>query len=409
MKTLKLISAVLILGLAGSNSLLRGQNATPDQQAKQDQDLLQQQKADHAEIQQLKQRVSETEKKLSDVQRDAAEPALSEEAAATRHMTISGGADVLYQKAEGENGSFALSHFSPVLLYRASDKVLAEAEMEMKVLDNGDTELGLEYAQIDYLVSDYLTLIVGRFTLPIGVVREKLDAGWINKLPIQPLPEADATAIIPENDIGVQARGGLPLSDALRLTYAVYVVNGPGEDDATNLVFGIGTDVNHRPSEGGRLALFYPRQAHQDIEVGVSGQTGPWSKDGERNWSVVAVDAALHLNESTEFRGEYMQTRQDTDTEGTLDRDGWWAQAAYKLAGLDLDLPLINNFEAVFRYSGLQLPDGHASQYTPGLNYYVNNTFIVKVACAFGRGDAMDADGNSLDRRQFLLQVAYGF
>lgn len=432
MKTTKLCIALLILGWGGSNALLRGQDTPPDQQQKQVQDLSQQQKEDRQQIEQLKQRLDATDKKLGDAQKavtetqkqaadaqkaatEAAakiqpvEPVASEEATATRNLTIAGGADVLFQKNSGDKGNFTLGHFNPVLLYRAGDHVLAEAEMEMKVTDNGDTELGLEYAQIDYLVNDYLTLIAGRFVLPIGVVREKLDAGWINKLPIQPLPEADATALIPENDIGVQARGALPLSGPLRLTYAAYVVNGPGEDDATNIMFNAGANFNKNPSEGGRLALFVPWEAHHDIEIGVSGQTGRWNHDGDLQWSVAAVDAALHFNEYTEFRGEYLKTWQQTDTEGTLDKEGWWAQVAYKLAGLNLDLPVINDFEAVFRYSGLQLPDGHANQFTPGLNYYINNTFIVKAACAFGKSNTVDADGNSLDQTQLLVQVAYGF
>jgi hypothetical protein len=395
------------------------------QQAEEIKDLKKGRAEDQQEIQQLKEKVGATEQKATETQKKAEEaqktateaaakvqpvgPVPNEEAAATRNLVISGFADVQYQKNEGERGSFFLAHFNPVLLFRASDKVLAEAEMEMEVTPEGGTEMNLEYAQIDYLFNDYVTFIAGRFTLPIGVVREKLDAMWINKLPIQPLPEADTTAIIPENDIGVQARGGLHICDPVVLTYAVYLVNGPGDDDAGNVVFNNGADFNKNPSGGGRLAVFYPWEAYHDIEVGVSGQTGAWSNDGELLWSALAVDGALHLTQYAEFRGEYIKTWQETAGGPTLDRDGWWAQVAYKLAGLNLELPMVNNLEAVFRYSGVSLPTGHANQYALGLIYHVTNTLLVKGAYVFGQSNTVDADGNSLDRNQLTLQFVYGF
>ncbi len=388
------------------------------QQAGEIQDLKKGRAEDQQEIQRLKEKMGATDQKAEEAQKTATEtaakvqpvgPVPSEEAAATRNLTISGFADVQYQKNEGEHGSFFLAHFNPVLLFRAGDKVLAEAEMEMGVTPEGGTEMNLEYAQIDYLFNDYVTFIAGRFTLPIGVVREKLDAMWINKLPIQPLPEADATAILPENDIGVQARGALHVCDPVVLTYSLYLVNGPGDDGAGGVVFDKGVDSNKDPSWGGRLALFYPWEASHDIEVGVSGQTGPWSDDGELLWSAFALDGALHLTQYAEFRGEYIKTWQETAGGPTMDRDGWWVQAAYKLAGLNLELPMVNNLEAVFRYSGVSLPTGHANQYALGLIYHVTNTLLVKGAYAFGQSNTVDADGNSLDRNQLTLQFVYGF
>jgi hypothetical protein len=406
------------------------------QQGQQIQELQKAREQDQQEIQHLKQQLgetqattAETQKKVEETQKTATDAAAAaaaaakvqpvapvppEEATATRNFVMAGGMDVTYQKSEGENGSFFLTHFNPILLFRATDNVLAEGSLEMSVQDNGDTEVNLEYATIDYMFNDYTTLIAGRYLVPLGVVREKLDPAWIDKLPLQPLPEADATAIIPENEIGAQARGAFHLSGASAFTYALFISNGESSDGDSNVVFNSGSSNNGKPSGGGRLAMFYPWEAHHDIEVGVSGQTGPWTDNGDELWSAFAVDAALHLSPNFEARGEFIQTWQDNIGAPTTNKEGWWAQAAYKLAGLNLDWPLINSMETVFRYNGEHQQGGHVHEYDLGLNYYVTNTLILKGAYSFFQSNlhdftTPDGDTVNLDKNMFTLQAAYGF
>jgi hypothetical protein len=440
------ISAVSLLLLnppragAQTNDDLKVMQDVLQKQGQQIQELLKGRTEDQKKIQHLEQLVGETGQKAEQSQRAATnaqqkaeeiaadvaarvqtlQSGPSEEASATRNFLLTGMADMTYQKSDGQNGSFAQAHVAPILLFRAGDKILFETELEMKVASDGSSELGLEYAQLDYLVNDSLTLIAGRFVLPLGVVREKHDAVWINKLPIMPLPESDVTALIPENDIGVQARGGFHLNDRALMTYALYVANGPGsgEDgpghfDSTGTWtisngFQGGSSMSGTPNGGGRLAVFYPWKPNHDVEIGVSGQTGR----GMDNlmWSAFALDASLHLGPNLELRGEFINTWEDTTDVGTLRRKGWWAQAAYKLAGLNLEWPLINNFEAVFRYGGEQLPDGHINEYDLGLIYHVSNTLLLKGAYSFMDGNAFNQDtGNNRWPNMFTFQVAYGF
>jgi hypothetical protein len=443
------ISAVSLLLLntpragAQSTDVLKEMGDLLQKQGQQIQELLIGRAEDQKKIQHLEQLVGETgqkaeqsqraatnaQQKAEETQKIAADVAAkvqtlqsgpSEEASATRNFLLTGMADMTYQKSDGQNGSFAQAHVAPILLFRAGDKILFETELEMKVASDGSTELGLEYAQLDYLVNDSLTLIAGRFVLPLGVVREKHDAVWINKLPIMPLPESDVTALIPENDIGVQARGGFHLNDRALMTYALYVANGPGSGGdgpghfdstgtwTTSNPFNGGSSMSGTPNGGGRLAVFYPWKPNHDVEIGVSGQTGR----GMDNlmWSAFALDASLHLGPNLEFRGEFINTWEDTTDVGALRRKGWWAQAAYKLAGLNLEWPLINNFEAVFRYGGEQLPDGHINEYDLGLIYHVSNTLLLKGAYSFMDGNAFNQDtGNNRWPNMFTFQVAYGF
>lgn len=401
-------------------------------QGQQIQDLQQGRAQDQKEIQRLKQQVGETQQTATDAQKKADEsqkvatetaakvqpvgPVVSEEAAAQRNFLITGGMDLLYQKHESEDGSFFLAHFNPILLFRATDKVLAEGSLEMSVQGDGSAEVNLEYATIDYLFNDSVTFLAGRFLQPIGVVREKTDAAWINKLPILPLPEADDTALFAENDIGLQARGAFHVCDPVTMTYALFVGNGPGDTNPNNGMptFNTGVSANGNPNGGGRLALFYPWAAHDDLEIGVSGETGPYSADGKQLWSVFAVDAALHLTANFELRGEFLQTWQDTTGLPTTDRNGWWGQAAYKLAGLNLDWPMINNVEAVFRVGGEHQQGGYVNEYDLGLNYHITNTLIVKGAYSVFQSNLhsfVNADGDTLDlnKNEFTLQAVYGF
>lgn len=432
--------SLLMLNVPGAtaqtNTDLKGMQEMLQTQGQQIQQLLKGRAEDQQKIQRLEHMVGENsqkadrseqaatnaQQKAEQTQKAAADVAAqvqamqsnppSEEASANRNLLVTGFADTLYRKEAGGNGSFALAHFNPILLYRASDNVLFEGEMEMEVAEDGSTELNIEYGQIDYVVNDDLTLIGGRFVLPLGVVREKLDAGWINKMPIMPLPEADATSLIPENDIGVQARGALDVGPQSSLAYAAYIVNGPGEGEDDAMIFNNGSSLNGTPSGGGRLALFHYWQPQHDVELGVSGQTGPWSMDGDQFYSVCAVDAALHFGPYAECRGEYMKTWQETADRGTLEASGWWAQIAYELAGLNLDWPVVNNLEAVCRYSGEcntrdedgNFIEGHINQYAIGLNYHVTNTMLVKSSYEFN-----DSNISDLNHDAFTIQAVYGF
>lgn len=420
---------------AQTNDDLKAMQDLLQTQGQQIQELLNGRAEDQKKIQHLEQLMGETRQKAEQTesvatnaqqkaeatQKATAEVAAqveqmqsqpSEEASATRNFMITGFADTLYRKVDGQNGSFFLAHFNPIFLFRASDNVLAEGELEMEVAEDGTTEANLEYAQIDYLFNDYLTFIAGRFVLPIGVVREKLDAAWINKMPIMPLPEADGTSLISENDIGVQARGAFDLGQQSQLTYALYGVNGPGDGGGDALIFNNGSSLNGRPSGGGRVALFHYWKPQQDVELGVSGQSGPWSADGNQLYSVVAVDAAVHLGPYVECRGEYMNTWQETADQGTLEAGGWWAQVAYELAGLNLDWPVVNNLEGVFRYSGESntrdedgnFIRGHINQCALGLIYHFTNTLLVKGSYEFNDSNIPDLNHNAL-----TFQAVFGF
>lgn len=344
--------------------------------------------------------------------------AVSEEARAKSHVLITGYADVGFRDRDGEDGTFRVGHFNPIFLYRYGDRLLAEAELEVELEreegESGETEVVLEYLTLDYVLHDYVTLIAGKFLLPVGVFNEKIHPGWINKLPSKPLPYDED--LIPETDIGIQLRGAVNAGEAV-LSYAVFGTNGPtseteeeiGEDgviirEEELELEGNFKDNNRDKAFGGRGAIFYPFGTFS-VETGISGLIGDWDDDDELTYSAIVVDAEIHALENLlELRGEGLITNVETPEEGDIDRNGAYVQAAYKLAAVDI--PIVSQTELVCRYGAIRSDEDGADrdQFTVGGNYYFTNTFLFKIAYDFNDGDIKENDADVLN-----LQLAYGF
>jgi hypothetical protein len=160
------------------------------------------------------------------------------------------------------------------------------------------------------------------------------------------------------------------------------------------------------PSGGGRIGWFVPFKAHTDLELGVSGQTGQWDNNGQKNWSALVIDAALHITPYFEAKGEYINTWQETADMGTVRPRGWWVQAGYKLAGLNLDLPVVNDLELMGRFDNLNDGLGTTTdRVTAGFVYYLSNTLLFEGDYEFvhSRG------GPAAATPGLILQLSYGF
>jgi hypothetical protein len=85
---------------------------------------------------------------------------------------------------------------------------------------------------------------------------------------------------------------------------------------------------------------------------------------------------------------------------------GSWVQAAYKLAGLNLSLPYINNVELVGRYDYANDALGTKStRWTAGAVYYFSNTLLLEGDYEFIRSHGP----NALPANAFVIQLSYGF
>jgi hypothetical protein len=390
---------------------------------------------DQQEIQQLKQQIQDAEKTATDAQQKAEAASQVQPVhpvpptpAATHNFTMVGDAEIQFGKVEGSHSAFALADFAPIFLFRARDNILFEAGFDVKVQnsaaqtasgsqhDSGSsTAIDLTFATIDYAFSDYSTFVGGLMLLPLGTYSER-SAGWLNKIPDDPLPRD----LLPGTGAGVQFRGAFPVGrPGQTLTYAVYAANGPSSSDGTanhdqlDLGGNVGIkgdggfgNLHGTPSAGGRVGWFKPWKAHYDLELGVSGQTGPWDDADQHLWSAGVIDAALHLGSNIEVKGEYIHTWLETSDEGLLHPHGWWIQGSYKLAGLNFDVPFLNNLELVGRYDTKH--DSSTSintdRYTLGYVYYFSNTLLFEGDYEFRHSNNPDENNNL-----FVFQLSYGF
>jgi hypothetical protein len=388
---------------------------------------------DLQQIQQLQEKLAQTQQIATNAEQRSIEAAQTQqpprqpidEATVNHNFMILGDAEVQYAKTSGQHGGFVMADFAPIFLYRAGDNILFEAGFDT-TLQNGQNDAGthdsgsttsfdLSFAQLDYVMNDYMTLSAGDVLLPLGTYSER-SAGWLNKIPDDPL----AVGLLPGAGVGVELQGAVPVGNAgSSVNYQVYGVNGPssmdgsGSADQLDLGGNVGlrsdntvANLHGHPSGGARLGVFLPLpyKPHYDLELGVSAQTGEWDDAGNHLWTAGVLDAALHLGPYFETKGEFISTRYGSDNQGMVHQQGWWVQSGYHLAGLNLEWPVINNIELVGRYDslhdGLNLP---SRRYTAGFIYYITNTLLFEGDYEFFRSN------NPSEADQFILQLSLGF
>ena len=426
-------AATCVLGLSASQ---RSSAAVSDEDFNALKNVVQQlQQAhdqDQQQIQKLQQQLGDTQTQVQKT--DAAVQAQSSSTIrnALHNFTMVGDAEVQYAKTFGgatdPNGNphrngFLLADFAPIFLYRANDNVLFEAGFDM-MLNNGSvsghensssTSVGISFAQLDYVMNDYMTFVGGYMLLPLGTYSERA-AGMLNKIPDDPL----GREFLPGAGAGAQLRGAFAIGDSGQMiTYSVYGANGPSSIDNTALAgsldlggnVGLLSDgstgnLHSAPSGGGRIGWFIPwGGAHKDLEIGISGQSGVWDDAGDHYWSAGVLDASLHIGPSFELKGEFINSWFGTTDAGTVHPWAVWAQAGYKLAGLNLDLPVISDVELIGRYDKESNGQGTSTRrYTFGYVYYLTNTLLFE-----GDYEWLHSNDLNVPANQLIFQLSYGF
>jgi hypothetical protein len=328
----------------------------------------------------------------------------------------------LFPSERGE-GHFFFDGFEPIFLLQLNDHILLETELEFH-LDG--VEVG--YAQMDYIVNDWLTFVAGRYLTPIGFFNERLHPAWINKLPDFPLMMLQTT-FADSSLNGIQIRGGKFLfCSPVKLEYSLFVANGfgvPGAGALTDLadigaVKDTSKDVNDAIAFGGRIGLVIPKLGFWG---GVSTLINrPYGEDKGNDINVFDIDLNYHKG-NWDFRLEYAQTFQETTAflDNNIRRRGFYAQLAYR--PLDCTNHILRNIEYVARYSFARFKgiDPNAldltafetpvsapvdrNQYTFGINIYPYPSLVFKFAYEINQ----EIHGVDLRDNVFFAQVAWGF
>jgi len=341
----------------------------------------------------------------------------------TSRFHLAGFGDATFTARDGSVSNFSAT-FNPIFLWELSPKLLFEGRLEIEPSGSG-TNVELEYAQLTYLLNDYMTVGVGEFLSPSNVFVERFEALWIDKLPDRALAVYDG--ILPERSFGAQIRGGIPIG-SMRANYAFYVSNGPNLNafDAARsgtLEFNNFSDNNDDKAFGGRIG-FLPLTG---VEVGYGFVT---AKPGTQGTSLAHVRSFLQsvdlnitrssdlLKGRVDLHAQYAWSDVDRavyDPTGALGfgplsfeskRDGGYAQIAYRPTMAPVDF--LKNLELIVRWdhlgrspSGLGVPQ--EERWTLGLDYWLGPNTALKLAYEW------DNPHQQSNTNAFFVQAVTGF
>lgn len=355
----------------------------------------------------------------------AAQEATGGRVVPTNEVVLSGYGTVGYgYRTQGEKVNAFSAAVNPIFLFQFQDRVLFEAELEFE-LEEGITETGLEYAQLDVILHDNVALVGGKFLLPFGVFGERLHPSWINKFSTAPpiyghhIAAFGAEPLLPIlSDVGIMGRA-VVTPGPLQLALSGYVTQGPGIEEVHDegpaedghaeeghgeevpelRFFASSSDNNKNKMFGGRLDIGLPPRA----EINLSFLNGKYDEHDVLDFTAWNVAAELRLA-GFELRGEYVQTRQEIETHAgfpTVRRDGFYAQLSHRHAAWE---PLVR-WTQVFatKLDGMERETG-AWQAGLGLDYWINPSISIMAGFELNR-----EQGVELQNDRFVVHIAYGF
>ncbi len=352
-----------------------------------------------------------------------------------------------YKKVGDEvESTFVGTTFNPIFMFKHGDRLIFETELEF-AFEDGQLEIGFEYANMSYLLNDYMTLRMGKMLLPFGTFIERLHPSWINKFANAPLGFGHG-GIAPASGIGVEMRGAIPVG-SMKVLYSVYATNGPRlntgmdadgnfdePDEAGQLLFNNFEDNNNKKGYGGRLGIL--PFSNSSLEIGGSIYGGAIGDRDSFYGNIGAMMYAFDLSfvrqvsavkGIVDIKTQYNLTNVDDATyfEPTDNpiapadpytfensSNAFFAQISYRptMAGSDV----MKRFEIAYRYSAFNAPEGaeweqQSKQSSVALNYYMNWRTVFKLSYQSTNqvGGHGVAEGESVQTNGIFAHWALGF
>jgi hypothetical protein len=222
----------------------------------------------------------------------------------------------------------------------------------------------LEYGQVDFLATRWLTITAGRYLTPFNMYNERLAPIWIEKF-------QDAPIIYPIGTTqgysdGGMLRGSLISNDDYQITYVAYF-------STLSTI----NKLNSQRSAGGRTSIFFPRQR---LEIGAS--YARLLQNEEMNFEGVFF-SWLPNPVPLDIKAEYAHSPRG---------QGYWLQGTYRLAktngmprgwGRIEALGRVQQFQRLQAGSGDGLPGVNTQRVDAGAQYHFPHE--VRFTATWGR------------------------
>lgn len=414
------------------------------------------------EVEKLKKRVEELEKKLGvqepaapgaeaaqdlprravqEAKRDAGEvyskPFL---ARFGRNVYLGGYIDLEYVNTEHSNSdTFDQHRLVPFIYADVSDHIKVAAEIEIE--HGNGTELGVEFAHVDYWIHPLVNFRAGIVLDPLGHYNLTHDAPF-QDLTTRPLVvEHIITTVLREPGVGFF---GTLEADPWEFDYEIYVVNGfkglsktgaaainttgglrGARPHGTQLGTSAYRDFNDNKAVVGRLSA----SPFLGLEVGVSAHTGKYDERGDNRLTISAIDGSLNLGgllrqfgvggefwTAFELVGEFARADIERDDFAKVsgvpgDFRGWYLEPRFHFMP-DFLRKIIpgagdeSTFTLVYRRDSIDLDGSERTQDVVGLNFRLREDTVFKIEYLF-RDEGGDLA--EIDNDQFVASVATYF
>ena len=290
--------------------------------------------------------------------------------------------------------------FSPMFLWRHGDNLLMEFEPSFD-----GTNIGVNWAVVSYFVAPNFIVRGGYLVLPFGIYNKRLAAGWINKLPSDPIGIDIAGA-----DFGVEIEGGLAMGST-KFSYDLSLTNGQQlNNDGT--INGVGISaIGKGKTVCGRIG-FLPL-SNSSLEIGVSGLMGSLANPNGMNYnnpmsSMYAIDLNYVKNFNPiqiNIKGQYSMSMVngqnyispvDTTTTYTFTNATTAAFGQISIRPAQVKNKILKNLELAFRYVNYTTPQNSTwgqnySEEDVALDYWLSWRTVLKVGYENIKSDGTSA------------------
>jgi hypothetical protein len=335
---------------------------------------------------------------------------------------------------ESNNDTFDQHRLVPFLYADISDALKFAAEIEIE--HGNGTELGVEFAHVDWWMSDAFNIRAGIILDPLGKFNLVHDAPF-QDLTLRPLVDEGVIPVV-LREPGIGAFGSFD-ADPWKIDYELYLVNGfkglsrtgatvinttNGLRNARPHTNALGTpayrDFNDNKAVVGRVAA----SPFLGLEVGGSFHHGKYDERGDNDLTILALDwtisgGGLHNNLfgggpgflrdflfPLEIVGEIASADLETDARAEAasvpdSLDGWFVEVRYhfmvdawrtKIPGGSDE----STFTGIVRFDRTDFDGAERAKTTFGLNFRLREASVIKFEYGLieESGDAADIDND---------------